>query len=69
MNNKLLFQYNDSFSNDINIIANNEKDLKDYLENKSEYKKVNTDDWETISFCKKDSDLKNYVRLIWVKQI
>ena len=66
--NKLLFYYERNFNDDIILIANNHKDLEEYL--KSTYKMHNIviNDL-TVCIMEEYGFEKEYVELKWVKQI
>ena len=67
--NKLLFQFEQQFNDDIILVANNEKDLEDYL--RSEYP-----EWHSINivgdhvaFKQWKNSPTEYGKLTWVKHI
>jgi formyltetrahydrofolate hydrolase len=66
--NKLLFNYERNFNYPITLVANNHKDLEDYLKtNYDFYVVIVKDDQASIVEC--PGDCTEYVDLIWIKQI
>jgi len=66
--NKLLFKYERNFCNDIILVANNHKDLEDYLnENFDFYKVVVKDDF--VSIIESEGFETDFINLVWVPQV
>jgi hypothetical protein len=66
--NKLLFHYDVDFGEDIILIANNHKDLEDYLESELKYVNVRVTDTQVI-FKEREWSDTSVVELKWIKHI
>lgn len=66
--NKLLFHYDVHFGDDIILIANNHKDLEDYLELELKYVNVRVTDTKAI-FKEREWEETSVVELKWIKHI
>jgi hypothetical protein len=67
--NKLLFHYDVHFGEDIILIANNHKDLEEYLEFELKYRNVRVTDTQAIFKENEWSDDTSVVELKWIKHI
>jgi hypothetical protein len=63
-----LFHYNVDFGEDIILIANNHKDLEDYLESELKYVNVRVTDTQAI-FKEREWTDTSVVELKWIKHI
>ena len=66
--NKLLFHFERDFNDDITLIANNHKDLEDYLEANCNWYRITIKD-DLVSIIENDGFNTEYVNLKWVKHI
>jgi hypothetical protein len=68
MKNKLLFIWKRDFSPDIELVANNHKDLEEYLEENLNFSYLEIAETEVI-LLERDVDNIQYIPLVWVKEI
>lgn len=66
--NKLLFNYERQFNSNISLIANNHKDLQDYLEEKYDWDVLEVNE-EHVVIDEKMTFERDIVPLVWVKHI
>jgi hypothetical protein len=66
--NKLLFKYDRNFNDNIILIANNHKDLEDYLRANYDWFKIAVND-DTVRIIEREGYETEFVNLEWVKQI
>lgn len=68
MANKLVLIYDEPFSTTLKIVANNERDLMDYLSENFKFTNMKTDSENYLSY-KTPFGAKELIQLHWVKEI
>ena len=66
--NKLLFNFERDFNDSITLVANNHKDLEDYLRERYDFYSIEVKD-DYVCITERQGFSKEYVQLKWITQI